>query len=248
MNDKTIDSLSIGWALTPKSYLKCDECDKKMDLGYFMPRCMNGHYPGKKMDDGKIATATVYGPVRLRELSIVGTGADPRAKILQDPEYQDALREEFNTLTLQPHDFPLIAELAGWDEAMFAESLSYFDIKGVKPMLTDKTPEELAALSKEELLSLMTADTPPATPSTPEGAPDDITEAWKQRAEKAESALQTLKDSTAETFTKDDLFCGYIHAARRARQPPNRIQPAHSGSERKQVQCHRRHPSVDFGA
>ena len=73
-------------------------------------------------------------PFCLRELSIVGTGADPRAKILQEPEYQDALREEFNTLKLQPHDFPLIAELAGWDEGMFAESLSYFDIKGVKPM------------------------------------------------------------------------------------------------------------------
>ena len=204
MNDKTIDSLSVGWALTPNSYFRCDTCDKKMDQGYFMPRCMNGHFPGKKMDDGKIVTATVYGPIRLRELSIVGTGADPRAKILQEPEYQDALREEFNALTLQPHDFPLIAELAGWDEAMFAESLSYFDIKGVKPMLKDKTQEELAALSKEELLALMDTE-PSGTPNAPESVPDDITEAWKQRAEKAERELQASRDATAGSFTSDDL-------------------------------------------
>ena len=204
IGDGTIDSLSIGWGLTDTSYFKCDTCDKKMDQGYFMPRCEAGHYPGKKMDDGKIATATVYGEIHFRELSIVGTGADHRAKILQEPEYQDALREDFNTLTLQPHDFPLIAELAGWDEAMFAESLSYFDIKGVKPMLKDKTQEELAALSKEELLALMDTE-PSGTPNAPESVPDDITEAWKQRAEKAERELQASRDATAGSFTSDDL-------------------------------------------
>ena len=212
MDDKTIDSLSVGWGLTPKSYFKCDECDKKMEMGYFIPRCVNGHYPGKKMDDGKIATATVYGPINFRELSIVGTGADPRAKILQDPEYQDALREEFNALTLQPHDFPLIAELAGWDEAMFAESLSYFDIKGVKHiMFKDKSREELAALSKEELLALIDTETPPEAPSEPESAPDDITEAWKQRAETAERKLQAYEDDDTKMFTQDDLNAATSH-------------------------------------
>ena len=215
IDDNTIDSLSIGWALTDKSFFKCDLCDKKMDQGYFMPQCANGHYPNKKMDNGKIATATVHGPVRLRELSIVSTGADPRAKILQETEYQDALREEFNTLKLQPHDFPLIAELAGWDESMFAESLSYFDIKGVKPMAIEKTKEELEVLSKEQLLELLdkeggTPNTPKST-ETPEGKPDDITEAWKTRAETAERQLQELKDGTAEMITKDDLAAGVSH-------------------------------------
>ena len=215
MGDGTIDSLSIGWALTDKSYFKCDTCDEKMDVGYFMPRCAAGHYPGKMKDDGKIATATVHGEIRFRELSIVGTGADSRAKILQEPEYQDALREEFNALTLQPHDFPLIAELAGWDEGMFAESLSYFDIKGVKSMLIDKTKEELEALSKEQLLELFeteggTPNTPEPT-NTPEGTPNDITEAWKKRAETAERQLQELKDGTAEMITKDDLAAGVSH-------------------------------------
>ena len=180
-----------------------------------MPRCEAGHYPGKKMDDGKIATATVYGDIQFRELSIVGTGADPRAKILQEPEYQDALREEFNALTLQPYDFPLISELAGWDEGMFAESLSYFDIKGVKPMATpNKTKEELAALSKEQLLELLdTEPTPESTKvePTPEPVPDDIVEAWKQRAEKAEKENQELKAGTAEMVTKADLTQAVSH-------------------------------------
>ena len=218
MNDKTIDSLSIGWGLTDKSYFKCDTCDQKMDKGYFMPRCEAGHYPGMKLDGGKIATATVYGEIIFRELSIVGTGADSRAKMLQEPEYQDALREDFNALTLQPHDFPLIAELAGWDEGMFAESLSYFDIKGVKPML-DKTPEELEALSKEQLLELLNpedagptgAEGGVGTPGTPEPVPDDIVEAWKQRAETAETQLQALKDGTAEMVTKNDLTQAVSH-------------------------------------
>lgn len=212
--DGTIDSLSIGWGLTDKSYFKCDTCDQKMDKGYFMPRCEGGHYPGKKMDDGKIVTATVYGEIRFRELSIVGTGADPRAKILQEQEYQDALREDINALTLQPHDFPLIAELAGWDEGMFTESLSYFDIKGANFMsiFNGKTKEELAALPKEELLQLMEAEmldpeppSPPETPNTPENVPDDITEAWKQRAETAERELQELKDRTTDSVTQGDL-------------------------------------------
>ena len=214
MNDKTIDSLSIGWGLTDKSYFKCDTCDQKMDKGYFMPRCEAGHYPGMKLDGGKIATATVYGEIIFRELSIVGTGADSRAKMLQEPEYQDALREDFNALTLQPHDFPLIAELAGWDEGMFAESLSYFDIKGVKPMATpNKTKEELAALSKEQLLELLdTEPTPePKVEPTPEPVPDDIVEAWKQRAETAETQLQALKDGTAEMVTKNDLTQAVSH-------------------------------------
>ena len=214
MNDKTIDSLSIGWGLTDKSYFKCDTCDQKMDKGYFMPRCEAGHYPGMKLDGGKIATATVYGEIIFRELSIVGTGADSRAKMLQEPEYQDALREDFNALTLQPHDFPLIAELAGWDEGMFAESLSYFDIKGVKPMATpNKTKEELAALSKEQLLELLdTEPTPePKVEPTPEPVPDDIVEAWKQRAEKAEKENQELKAGTAEMVTKNDLTQAVSH-------------------------------------
>lgn len=220
IEDHTIDSLSIGWALTPKAYFKCDMCSEKMDQGYFMPRCKNGHYPNKRMDDGKLATATVHGEIRLRELSIVGTGADPRAKILQDTEYQDALRAEFKALDLKQHDFPLIAELAGWDEGMFAESLSYFDIKGVKPMLKDKTKEELEALSKEDLLELiesergtLTPETPetPEMPNEPESVPDDISEAWKQRAVTAEKELKELKDGTAELVTKTDLDAAVSH-------------------------------------
>ena len=52
-------------------------------------------------------------------------------------------------------------------------------------------------LSKEQLLELFDTEggTPntPESKSTPETVPDDITEAWKQRAETAERQLQELK-------------------------------------------------------
>ena len=144
INDKTIDSLSISWDFTPKSFFQCDVCDEKMDKGYFMPYDSKHHYPGKKLEDGTIVTATVHGPIQFRELSIVGAGADPRAKFLQDTEVQDALRKEFSTLSIQPHDIPTISELSGWDEGMFSQSLSLFSIpnKGVQTMETDETLEE----------------------------------------------------------------------------------------------------------
>ena len=144
MEDDTIDSLSISWDLTPKSYFQCDVCSEKMDKGYFMPHDSKYHYPGKKLEDGTIVTATVQGPIEFRELSIVGIGADPRAKMLQDTEVQDALRKEFSTLSIQPHDIPTISELSGWDEGMFSQSLSLFSIpnKGVSAMATEETLEE----------------------------------------------------------------------------------------------------------
>ena len=129
IEDDTIDSLSMGWALIrnqkKSSYFKNDITGEKMDRGYFMPYDSQGHYPGKKLDDGRIVTATVHGPIRFRELSIVGSGADPRAKILQDTEFQKALSAEFKELGIQNHDLSLISELAGWDETLFSESLSF---------------------------------------------------------------------------------------------------------------------------
>ena len=82
-------------------------------------------------------------------------------------------------------------------------------------MAIKKTKEELGLLSKEQLLELFeteggTPNTPEPT-NTPEGAPNDITEAWKQRAETAERQLQELKDGTAEMITKDDLAAGVSH-------------------------------------
>ena len=171
IDDDTIDALSIGWRLTPKSYFKCDTCSEKMDKGYFMPYCKNYHYPGKKLDDGTIVTATVHGPIHFRELSIVGIGADPRAKILQDTEYQDALREEFNSLTINLHDIPLISELAGWDEGMFSESLSFFPInKGVPTMSHEPTGTENAE------------------------TPSDAAQEWKNKYLKLEQEHNNLKE------------------------------------------------------
>ena len=131
IDDKTIDSVSLGWGLIAQgkrpSYFKCDVCGEKMDRGWFMPYDSNYHYPGKKLkEDGKeiIVTATVHGDIKFRELSIVGGGADPRAKILGDTEVMDTLKTELHQLHIQPADFPTIAELAGWNETLFTDTLS----------------------------------------------------------------------------------------------------------------------------
>lgn len=182
----TIDSLSIGWALTPESYFKCDTCKEKMDRGYFMPYCKNYHYPNQKLEDGTIVTATVHGPIRFRELSIVGIGADPRAKILQDTEYQDALREEFTALSLKPHDIPIISELFGWNEGMFSESLSLFPMN--KGVLTMSKPNEPTLEPTAE---------PTATPSQADRH-------WEEKYNETRTELDTLKEKYENALTRDE--------------------------------------------
>ena len=83
-------------------------------------------------------------------------------------------------------------------------------------MFKDKTKEELAALPKEELLELMEAErgsepSEPTEPNEPENVPDDITEAWKVRAESAEQELAQLKAGNAELVTKADLDQAVSH-------------------------------------
>ena len=187
ISDDTIDSLSIGWALTDESYFQCDTCKEKMDRGYFMPYCKNYHYPGKKLEGGKICTATVHGLIRFRELSIVGIGADPRAKILQDAEYQDALREEFNALSIKPHDIPIISELSGWDEGMFSESLSFFPMNKGVPTMSQPTHEPTAEQIAEQT----------ATPSQADRH-------WEEKYNTTRTELDTLKEKYEDGLTREE--------------------------------------------
>ena len=184
--DDTIDSLSISWALTPKAYFKCDVCGEKMDRGYFMPYDSKNHYPGKKLEDGTIVTATVHGPIVFRELSIVGIGADPRAKILQDTEYQDALREEFTALSIKPHDIPIISELSGWDEGMFSESLSFFPMnRGVPKMSHEATHE-------------------PTPTAEPTATPSQADRYWEDKYNQTRTELDNLKEKYQDGLTREE--------------------------------------------
>ena len=189
VEDGTIDSLSMGWALIrhkdkkKSSYFKNDINGEIMDRGYFMPYDSQGHYPGKKLDDGRIVTATVHGPIRFRELSIVGSGADPRAKILQDTEIQKALSAEFQELSIQNHDLPIISELAGWNEALFSESLSF----GVY-----NPSEEKRIFGGIDM----------ATPESTQGSQAALE--WKPKYEAAQKELTELQEQMATAVSQEE--------------------------------------------
>ena len=191
IEDNTIDSLSVGWALVQNkdkkksSYFKNDITGEIMDRGYYMPYDREGHYPGKKLDDGRIVTATVHGPIRFRELSIVGIGADPRAKMLQDTEFQKALSAEFQELGIQNHDLPLISELAGWDEALFSDALSF----GIY-----NPSEEKRIFGGFDM----------ATPETPESTGSQAALEWKPKYEAAQKELTELKAETETMVTQEE--------------------------------------------
>ena len=194
VEDDTIDSLSMGWALIEhkdkkkSSYFKNDITGEIMDRGYYMPYDSQGHYPGKKLDDGRRVTATVEGPIRFRELSIVGAGADPRAKMLQDTEFQKALSAEFQELGIQNHDLPLISELAGWDEALFSESLSF----GIY-----NPSEEKRIFGGFDMAT-------PETTETTESTGSQAALEWKPKYEAAQKELTELKAETETMVTQED--------------------------------------------
>ena len=187
IEDGTIDSLSISWALGPdrkKSYFKNDITGEKMDRGYYMPYDSQGQYPGKRLDDGRIVTATVHGPIIFRELSIVAVGADPRARMLQDTEFQKALSAEFQELGIQNHDLSLISELAGWDEALFSDALSF----GIY-----NPSEEKRIFGGFDM----------ATPETPETGYQAALE-WKPKYEAVQKELTELKAETETMVSQEE--------------------------------------------
>ena len=191
IEDGTIDSLSISWALGPdrkKSYFKNDITGEKMDRGYYIPYDSQGQYPGKKLNDGRIVTATVHGPIIFRELSIVGIGADPRAKMLQDTEFQKALSAEFQELGIQKHDLPLISELAGWDEALFSDALSF----GIY-----NPSEEKRIFGGFDMAT-------PETPETPESTGSQAALEWKPKYDAAQKELTDLKSEMETMVTQEE--------------------------------------------
>lgn len=204
MSDDTIDSVSISWGMVKTgkkpSYYKNDITGEKMDRGYFMPYDKNYHYPGKKLEDGRIVTATVHGNIKFRELSIVGAGADPRAKMLSDTEFRDALATELSELDIQRPDIPTIAALSGWDESLFSDTLSLgvYNLSSEKKLFSgfDTKPESTGG------------NTPMAEPTTPTETPEmpesDAAKEWEKLYNQNLQELNTLKTELEDMVSRED--------------------------------------------
>ena len=84
LENRITTELSVGHE---HAVYKCNLDNTKMKMRgrmEYMPRCEQGHHPGQEMrEKGKniTVTATAHG-VRLVELSIVGTGADPNTNLI----------------------------------------------------------------------------------------------------------------------------------------------------------------------
>ena len=86
-----------------------------------MPRCEQGHYPGQELrEKGKdiIVTATAHG-ARLRELSIVGAGADPDTNII------GKLKQELADGNLNGKGLAFLSEFYNLNYTHFFNQLGY---------------------------------------------------------------------------------------------------------------------------
>ena len=102
IDSEIMDSMSIGFAHTEDTKVMCDTCKMLGDTNQMKPKftwfsyyfeCDEGHILGRKSKVKKkevLNTATYEGTIKLREISVVGTGADPNAKIIK--KLQEELR------------------------------------------------------------------------------------------------------------------------------------------------------------
>ena len=124
-----MDSMSLGFAHTDKTKVMCDTCKALGDKNQMKPKftwfsyyfeCDEGHILGRKSKVNKkmvLNTATYEGTVRLREISVVGSGADPNAKIIKK------LQEELRAGNLELADLTLFSESMNVELSHFNELL-----------------------------------------------------------------------------------------------------------------------------
>lgn len=116
IDTEVMDEMSIGFAHTDNTKVMCDTCQMLGDKNEMKPyfdwfsyyfQCDEGHRLGKKTKVKKkeiLNTATYEGTVKLREISVVGTGADPHTKIIKK------LQEELHAGNLELSDLSLFSE------------------------------------------------------------------------------------------------------------------------------------------
>lgn len=93
MNQGIVTDFSIG-AIVDR--MTCDICGEDLELEtdfwFYRRRDRNGHVLGQKTDEGTRVTGTVQGAVKLLEVSVVGAGADPEAKVVK--RLQESLQQQ----------------------------------------------------------------------------------------------------------------------------------------------------------
>lgn len=134
-------SMSIGFAHTDKTKVMCDTCAQLGDDNSLMKpkftwfsyyfECGEGHILGRKSKVNKkeiLNTATYKGTVKLREVSVVGEGADPNAKIIKK------LQEHLHDGTFILEDLPQFSESLNINLGHFNQML------GLEPQRTYSIP------------------------------------------------------------------------------------------------------------
>ena len=129
LDAEIMDSMSIGFAHTDKTKVMCDTCRMLGDENQMKPvfdwfsyyfQCDEGHILGKKSKVKRkmvLNTATYEGTVKLREISIVGEGADPNAKIIKK------LQEELRAGNIELADLNLFSESLNIELSRFNQVL-----------------------------------------------------------------------------------------------------------------------------
>lgn len=152
-NGVTTD-LSIGHE---NAEYMCDECGENMDRGWFTPRCENDHYPGKVIKkNGKeiTITATAHN-ANLRELSVVGMGADPDAKVI------GKLKQELSDGKLNGKGLAFLSEFYNLNYNSFFNELGYNGYTPKQYSIPSKTQsttaEDMSRLSIKDFPYLFVA-------------------------------------------------------------------------------------------
>ena len=134
---KMIDSeimgeMSIGFIHTEETEVVCDACQQLgngrqlmkpvfsfFGLSFFF-ECNEGHQTGRKFKlngEEKTVTYTIEGKVKLREVSVVGTGADPNTDIIKK------LQEGLSSQQVLLDDIPYISEYLNIELGQFNQML-----------------------------------------------------------------------------------------------------------------------------
>lgn len=160
IDSEIMDSMSIGFAHTEKTKVMCDACsalgnnnsEMKPKFSWFSytMECEEGHVLGRKFKlDGqeRLVTATYKGEVRLREVSVVGAGADPNAKI------KKKLMESLQSGELELSDLNYISECMNIELSNFNRMLGLDDPASIPEGDPMSTPNEGLQAVVDELNS-----------------------------------------------------------------------------------------------
>ncbi len=131
--------------------MTCDTCGSEMD-GFFWLTCENGHVMGEEYEDKgkkKMWTATCD-DTELTEVSVVGRGADPDAKIIKK------LKEDLRDQKVSGNQLYVLSELYNLNMNRLCHQLGYDPDRYKRqysiPTRRNKMPKEKDELDQEENL------------------------------------------------------------------------------------------------